>query len=166
MLEVSDRSMEEMKIKQQIMDKRLEEIKMMLDAMDNRMEVMENKLDAVVRWLRQVVANIDDRTSLLEQRMGSAECRVAAPEPTEGEEISEKSTPAGVKNQSPNNHGAEGATSGLGMAPQQILYTILPLSCRNRSTPITRSRGIVKYIRILGKTCFMIIEKCKEIPRP
>ena len=34
---------------------------------------------------------------------------------------------AGVKNQSPSNHGVEGAKSGLGVAHQQILYTILPL---------------------------------------
>ena len=34
--------------------------------------------------------------------------------------------------------------------------------CRNRSTPVTRSRDIMKYIHILQKTC---LRERKEIPR-
>ena len=125
--EVTDKRIEEIKMKQEITDKRLGGIKMMLEATDNRIEMMEDKLDAVVRWLSKAVANIDDRTSRVEQRMGSAECRIAAPEAAKREETSENSTPAGVNNQSPNNPGAEGDKSGLGVAHQQILYTMLPL---------------------------------------
>jgi len=105
MVEVVDKRLEEMNIKLDITDKRLQELKM-IEVMDKRLEEMKIKKDITDKRLEEIKMML---------------------EPAEGEQTSKNSTPAGVKNQSPNNPRAEGDKSGLEVVHPQILYTMLPL---------------------------------------